>query len=249
MLDGDLLGRNVENANGTYKVEESKDTPATPPRRCSNTVHYDEASPTNTNFSSIFSTPDSPATSPERGTDAFSDTSATTIRDDDEDWRPKEVTDVAPSEALSITERAESSDSLFSYEPSSEEVTLVDEEKDTCVENSLHSPIKAVQMRDPDIAVRVFITSCYQCILAGLPCSRTPPACSRCKRAGYGADCLLRRRKLPTERTLGEMVDNQTPVLLKAYREHVEISARKEALYQEVRPSCPPFERVVGSGV
>jgi hypothetical protein len=66
-----------------------------------------------------------------------------------------------------------------------------------------------------DITRQIFITSCYQCILAGLPCSRTLPGCSRCKRAGCQHLCLLHRRKLLEEMVIGDVIGNRTPVLLR----------------------------------
>ena len=86
----------------------------------------------------------------------------------------------------------------------------------------------------PGRCILVWVTSCLQCTLAKMPCSRTIPACSRCVRAGCGDMCLLQRRKLNSERVLGAIVGNMTPVLLHEEGQGGEIVERKRALNSEV---------------
>ncbi|KAF2637784.1 hypothetical protein P280DRAFT_530140 [Massarina eburnea CBS 473.64] len=62
----------------------------------------------------------------------------------------------------------------------------------------------------------IFLQSCYQCILADLPCSRTPPSCTRCIRNGCADECLLQRRMLSWELRDGyEGLLGGVPVLVK----------------------------------
>jgi hypothetical protein len=79
------------------------------------------------------------------------------------------------------------------------------------------------------------ITSCLQCIHAGLPCSRTAPSCSRCKRNGQGDICLLYRRRFPEEihESIAELCT--TPVLLKLDGEDEASWQGKLSLADEVR--------------
>lgn len=86
----------------------------------------------------------------------------------------------------------------------------------------------------PERCTLVWVTSCLQCTLAKMPCSRTIPACSRCVRSGCGDMCLLQRRKLNSERVLGAIVGNITPVLLHEKGQGGEIIERKRALNAEL---------------
>ncbi|KAF2680674.1 hypothetical protein K458DRAFT_407154 [Lentithecium fluviatile CBS 122367] len=79
-----------------------------------------------------------------------------------------------------------------------------------------------------------WITSCLQCTLAGLQCSRTPPTCSRCKRNGHGEMCLLQRRRRRHEMEVGNSTLNRTPVLLKLKGCDEEVVRRKEGLKKEM---------------
>ncbi|OCL05929.1 hypothetical protein AOQ84DRAFT_390552 [Glonium stellatum] len=82
----------------------------------------------------------------------------------------------------------------------------------------------------PEHHTIIWVTSCLQCALAKLPCSRKIPACSRCVRSGFGELCLLQRRKLNPERVWGDVVGNMMPVLLQEEGQNAEIAERKRAL-------------------
>jgi hypothetical protein len=99
------------------------------------------------------------------------------------------------------------------------------DEPPSTTDNTNHSPRRFVM-----------ILSCYQCVMAGLPCSRSYPACSRCERAGNADTCLLFRRKLVGESTR-EIGFNITPTLLLVEGEDEGVRKRKVALLQEVQSS------------
>ncbi|KAF1957571.1 hypothetical protein CC80DRAFT_560942 [Byssothecium circinans] len=67
----------------------------------------------------------------------------------------------------------------------------------------------------PPTPVLVFFQSCLQCTLADLPCSRTPPSCTRCVRNGCGSLCLLLRRRQSFDHVKGYTLLMPFPVLLK----------------------------------
>ncbi|KAH7359720.1 hypothetical protein BKA66DRAFT_574013 [Pyrenochaeta sp. MPI-SDFR-AT-0127] len=81
----------------------------------------------------------------------------------------------------------------------------------------------------------VWITSCLQCTLADLPCSRTPPACSRCKRKGAGKTCLLQRRFFIEEIEISAGAQRHLPILLKLKSDNEDVWRRKLGLAEELR--------------
>jgi hypothetical protein len=198
------------------RTEESKQ-PATPVRLREISQSLDEASPTNTSFSSrtIFDSPAIKETG-SRDLEGVSDTSATTIEDGEPNWssgekltqevkEAEEEDIITPSEALS----SHSAGSLNSIIPPTESSI------------SLYIPISPTEEQlslNQSKPRLVWITSCLQCTLAGLPCSRTQPSCSRCKRKGVGDMCLLRRRKLGEEMVRGDGEENKISVLLRVKR-------------------------------
>jgi hypothetical protein len=197
-----------------HSQTEGKELPVTPVRSRETSLSLDEVSPTNTSFSydTIFDSP-RPKDTGSRDFDDVSDTSATTIEEGEPDWsscekpvrevaKEEEEDIVTPSEALS-TNYAGSLNSISP--PSSTLSTAV-----PLPEDLLSSPV-----HDPSKPRLVWITSCLQCTLARLPCSRKHPSCSRCKRKGEGDVCLLRRRKLGEERVRGNLKGNQISVLLR----------------------------------
>ena len=97
------------------------------------------------------------------------------------------------------------------------------EEPPPTIVNTNHSPRRLVAL-----------ISCYQCVMAGLPCSRTYPACSRCERAGNADTCLLFRRKLPEEITR-KTGFNITPTLLMVEGEDESVRQKKVARLEEVQ--------------
>lgn len=88
---------------------------------------------------------------------------------------------------------------------------------------------------NPDIPRAVSLTSCLQCTLADLPCSRTTPHCSRCVRNGHAATCLLTRRLFPEEiAQAGSMDTRRRLVLLKVRGENEEAWAAKMELRDQL---------------
>lgn len=83
---------------------------------------------------------------------------------------------------------------------------------------------------NPDLPRVVNITSCLQCTLANLPCSRTTPCCTRCVRNGYGDTCLLTRRLFPEEIIQAGSAGPRRLVLLKVKGENDEVWATKMEL-------------------
>ncbi|ORY17681.1 hypothetical protein BCR34DRAFT_596847 [Clohesyomyces aquaticus] len=117
--------------------------------------------------------------------------------------------------------------SLNSYDPPSE----------TSLSQSLAT--SAVQdltpyIVDPSKPRLVWVISCLQCTIGGLPCSRQLPSCSRCVRAGCGQVCLLHRRKVFEEMTPGNVAENTTPVLLKIKGEDDKMWEEKLAWFREL---------------
>lgn len=184
--------------------------PHTPNIRPNLALADDEVSPTNTNFSSIF---DSPIENVRRKKiHSHASTLASSIgSDSDEDnWAERceaKSAEVAPCDPFLVVDEVTSQ----SIAPSSAADRISGQYiNEACVQLKLTAePVTLGTTR------QVFITSCYQCILAGLPCSRALPGCSRCKRAGCQHLCLLHRRKLLGEMVLGDVVGNRTPVLLR----------------------------------
>ncbi|KAF2272769.1 uncharacterized protein EI97DRAFT_504018 [Westerdykella ornata] len=71
----------------------------------------------------------------------------------------------------------------------------------------------------PPKKTHIILTSCLQCTLARLPCSRTLPHCTRCARNGFAAVCLAQRRKRTSEMVDGDVMGNQEPVLVRLKEE------------------------------
>ncbi|CAG5187801.1 uncharacterized protein ALTATR162_LOCUS11793 [Alternaria atra] len=81
----------------------------------------------------------------------------------------------------------------------------------------------------------VWITSCLQCTIAGLPCSRTYPYCSRCQRSGRAEECLLHRRCFVSEAPNStEVAGRKAPLLLKVVGEDDGLWKRKVELAEEL---------------
>jgi hypothetical protein len=217
-------------ADKSSKTEDKK-LPATPVRSRETFLRVDKSSPTDTSFSYVTSF-DSPEIKEigARYFDDVSDTSATTIEEEGPDWssceeqmqEQEEKEDiVAPLDAVSsystgIHNSISSSSSTISIPVSPDDEQLV---QPPC---------------DPTNPRLVWITSCLQCTLAGLPCSRTPPSCSRCIRKGVGDMCLLRRRKLADERVRGDRAGNRVGILLKVKGQDEVRWGMKKVLEQEL---------------
>lgn len=212
---------------------EEKVRPTTPSRARQVSEFLGEASPTNTSssYDSVFNSPKNNATGPGDHDYAFSDTSVTSTGEEgpnceicDGEWAEEDIDVVMPEEALDEY----SAGSLNSYMPPTENSVDIDPDTNPYDNLAASPPLDLTQPR------LVWVTSCLQCTYAGLPCSRTPPACSRCKRAGYGDMCLLRRRKVCEERVRGDGVGNVIPVLLRLKEEDEGVWERKVELGREV---------------
>ncbi|KAF2262073.1 hypothetical protein CC78DRAFT_326559 [Lojkania enalia] len=226
-IQGWLRGLKLgDNENEVVAVHPSPQRPLTPVRQP--LARNNRPSPTDTNFSgdSIFDRPEerSPC-SKKRSSYAFSDTSETSTGSDEySDWQRKE--DFGGLVCRPPAPRSYDKVSLISYDPPTElDVLLVDE-----VPNK-PAPSLVIDYEEPHF---IFLTSCLQCQLKDMPCSRTLPACSRCVRTGCGHLCLLHRRKLRAEMVDGDIIGNGEPVLLKVKGEDEDLWERKMALYNKL---------------
>ena len=209
--------------------------PCTPQRHDTQQASAREySSPTNTNFTdnSIFDRPFAPGMRYfDTHNDALSYCSATSIVSSD-------CSDTDSSYKSQIVR----SENLAEAEPQNATgVEVADAHNIKSVKRHapvIHRETEEVHLVQPKTAPNrctlVWVTSCLQCTLAKMPCSRTIPACSRCVRAGCGDMCLLQRRKLNSERVLGAIVGNMTPVLLHEEGQGEGVVERKRALNSEV---------------
>jgi len=216
----------------TATHQEAEYEPTTPPRRSDyRSVPQDEISPTDTSFSgqSIFDKPlrknlfGSPTPKFERRDD---DSDTTSI--DSRDWAPAQGKErtlerlVPPAFALRPSKPSARLDPR-------EAPSQMDTDDLTAVWNL--DPQRALPTPDPNEPRPVWITSCLQCTLAGLPCSRTYPACSRCKRHNRAEECLLQRRRFTSEVMDSSPMDRSAvPALLKVKGEDEGIWKRKVEL-------------------
>ena len=209
--------------------------PTTPIRQTSARPTQDEVSPTDTTFSepSIFDRPlrkglFSSPTPRCKTRDDHSDT--TSIGSDD--WELATKTEhpaerpVPPNFSLPPSVPPPSLD--FSVSISDADTG----EPTTVLDPKAQSPLSTQEPNEPR---PVWITSCLQCILASLPCSRTYPSCNRCKRNDCAEECLLHRRCLISETLdLTEVGGCKTPILLKVKGENDEIWKRKVELAEDL---------------
>ena len=206
--------------------------PTTPPRRPDPRLAVqDEVSPTDTSFSgqSIFDIPNRKnyLGSPKREHDISNDDSDTTSIDS-RDWTPKQGKErtlerrVPPPFAL---RPGTPSVCLDSHESAS------DLDADETATASYLKAQRTLPTPDPNEPRPVWITSCLQCTLAGLPCSRTYPSCSRCKRHNRAEECLLQRRRFASEvMDFSTMERSTVPALLKVKGEDEGVWERKVEL-------------------
>jgi hypothetical protein len=208
--------------------------PATPPRRGSLPTHYEEISPTNTSFSedSIFDTP---------GFSGSGWIDDDVFRDDDPDTAPADDLGCSSIEneklSYAVTTPAHvdadswEADSHASYDTPSE---AADDLQEASKVQEEVSSAAAEPTLDPDKSRPTFLTSCIQCIHADLPCSRKAPACSRCKRKGQAALCLLHRRICPEEIKKSDATWCTTLILLKLRGEDEDMWKEKLKLANKV---------------
>lgn len=234
-------------------LQDSRETtPCTPFRQsCQPFAYGDEVSPVSTKFShgAIFDSPEpspcynnGPSSWKRHGT--YAETDASSVDSDDGTCQQRDSLDVAP--AVHPLDAKELSDLHLHESPSDEgntDVTVTNSPvagiptPDSIVSTQSKSALSPICLEPQDAGAPslVFITSCLQCILANLPCSRTPPACSRCKRHSRGESCLLYRRRTKAEMVSGNIVLNTTPVLLKVESDDEAEWEEKTELAEEVR--------------
>ncbi|KAJ4302903.1 hypothetical protein N0V90_001794 [Kalmusia sp. IMI 367209] len=227
---------------GDETEKQTKAGPFTPPQKRKNLERYEGISPTDTNFSgdAVFDSPlsacslGSPCTP---GQEHYAETNASSLEDgEDED---KDKTFIQKELLINLNlhndggiepelARSRSKDGTIQPEdsPFATKFAALDLEQDS-------TPLVDL---DPQVPRLIWITSCLQCVLADLPCSRTIPACSRCTRKGNGAVCLLYRRRLRAEMYDENGNVDMTPVLLK-------VAADDEVVWEEkVGLSCESIE-------
>jgi hypothetical protein len=205
-----------------------KSVPCTPLRRPNLQDHYAELSPTDTAFSqdSIFDafrcTPSSP-TSPVPGGRKvqYAETDASSVCSEKDDVC---LTDTVTHKYPYLPTPPAS---VHSYEPPTDE-------EDALEPNPPDLLIPDSKLIPPDTPRIHHLVSCLQCVLAGLPCTRRTPACSRCERNGHGEMCLLQRRRMRKEMSNGQGNFNRMPVLLKLWGCDEALHERKVALAEEV---------------
>lgn len=203
--------------NGGIPPKKDTHTPVTPLRPLVLQQTYNEVSPTNTSFSgeSVFDTPYRGRHEPGspcpcgRFRENVSAASSVTEEDEECDLPSKLRANQLPAPRFAPGPLQPAS--LNSYEPLSEsEDTAVDETEILVVIPKTYSP-----PRDPNEPRFVNLVSCLQCTLAGLPCSRKSPSCSRCKRNRSDKVCLLYRRRFHEEVDRSNPHVCTDPVLLK----------------------------------
>lgn len=236
-----------------------REPPKRPDRKHEVQSELEDVSPTTTHFSSIFEpseryitsrpTRETPITGAQDRARSFSDDSTTNVGDEDEYCREL-LNNLSEGSHLAVVPHrpfgqigVKDSASSGSYDQPNSAHTLKNKWDYLDLLQEKPPNISKILPRDPPVSFSetyiqgphlVFITSCFQCLLAGLPCSRTLPACSRCKRFSYSDLCLLHRRKLLEECIPGDTVGNHTPVLIKTKGDDEELWERKTALLGEL---------------
>ena len=215
---------------GVYELENDKAvTPATPTRRLTPHLYYEENSPTNTTFSggSIFNTPHRPRDA--WNGDPFRDdlSIATSVSHEHEyiQSKSKQCNQILAPEVSTLSRPY----SVVSFEPPSELDQEVEDELGDFPDIAPPSPCLV-----PDQPRIVRLASCLQCTLEGLPCSRSVPSCSRCKRAGKPETCLLYRQKFLEEIRRSDSETCTALVLLKLKDEGPATWQEKLATEKEV---------------
>lgn len=204
--------------------------PTTPQRRQTPMQVYDEVSPTNTSFSgkSVFDAPYLPDEVSDE--DPFYDDIEDLAPTKDQSWGSEDMAGPCSVESARLQDHDSASSDTGSFYSCIQPSEAVDHHETP--KTTLN--VVAVPPIGPDEPRFTFITSCMQCILADLPCSRTIPCCSRCKRNGYGNICLLRRQKFVNEINQSNASTCTRPVLLKLRDEDETTWAKKKQLAGEV---------------
>ncbi|KAH9873041.1 hypothetical protein J1614_005438 [Plenodomus biglobosus] len=221
---------NIElNQNKQSEPQKPKIEPITPPRRASETQISEDPSPISTIFSDRSSVFDTPLRKTHQGfnqiDDNFSD--STSIDNDERQGKAhgEPIVDITPVDTT--PQLPSPPESLHSYDPPSSTPSITN---DTCEPNAHNTHT----LHDPSTPRAVTITSCLQCTLARLPCSRTPPSCTRCTRNGHPESCLLTRRLFPEEVARSDCNAARTLTLLKLRGADEELWARKLQVRDEL---------------
>ena len=241
-LDVNDLEADVSSGYHDRRTTESSLQPVTPSRRPHTVMGvHEDISPTDTSFSgrSIFDKSlrkKLDCGSPSRKIQVLDDASDTS--ESEGEWEPtlieectlKSKADCAiedPTVLQSAQSPISSSAILDSNHPS--------------LHLEIHDSIKPAEpttqnSHDPNTSRLVWLTSCLQCTLAGLPCSRTHPSCSRCQRTDNPELCLLHRRSFVFE-TLDHSKLNKcrNPILLRVKGDDDAFWQRKVDLSRELR--------------
>ncbi|KAF2654220.1 hypothetical protein K491DRAFT_779654 [Lophiostoma macrostomum CBS 122681] len=230
----------------------------TPPRL----VLVDEISPTDTVFSdkSVFDSPyphsatnpGSPATPFGGHDDVFVDIPKTIAVGPGDAWNLSRGTKIYELQKAVDIRRGEKQ---VNPRSNIDESSVAESDADTEA-HDYKEPVATVEDNSHSPRRLVSILSCWQCVLAGLPCSRTYPACSRCERAGRADTCLLFRRKTVQESTRTNT--DITPTLLLVEGEDESFRQNKLALLGELHQKWrddldrknwvyPPIESKLGT--
>ncbi|KAF2446499.1 hypothetical protein P171DRAFT_483838 [Karstenula rhodostoma CBS 690.94] len=201
-----LAAMNIKVDLGRAQQTETIAAPATPALKPLRIQQYgaqlcEEISPTDTNFSSdpIFDSPYNPTDS--SCISARPDTDASSLDDEDEVCARKEL--------FASVELSDDS----GVEPGTP-TTILDTSSDSPPSLAPIAPTHALNGFDPHATHLIYLTSCLQCVLSGLPCSRTLPACSRCIRHGHGDLCLAQRKRHHSEIYCADDSVDTDPILL-----------------------------------
>lgn len=232
------ITRRKTNANhqGTSNSMEKAKTsiPFTPPRRLNDVPPYnEEISPTDSNFSlrSVFDSPvdairfdeNANGDDGDDGDFSYAATEASSLDGDDED-------EVKARLALLNSPVEDEPDTPIAAHLSTTDLVSPAQQPTTPTTDSpgddatTPPPIRSTH--------RIWLTSCLQCVLADLPCSRTLPSCTRCARNGAAELCLVQRKRFHAE----FMADTQRvePLLVTLPEDREELTRSKMVLQEEV---------------
>ncbi|RMZ70874.1 hypothetical protein GMOD_00008529 [Pyrenophora seminiperda CCB06] len=225
------------------ETTENSMQPITPPQRPHKVLDVPkEISPTDTTFSgrSIFDKPLPKKAKYDTLDPKFEvlDDVSDTTRDSEVEWEPTPIKecDLKSKAGWTLQNTAVTQSGQASVY-SSAILSLSDKSAEFNTRDFLrYADLTSQLTRDPNIPRLVWLTSCLQCILAGLPCSRTHPSCSRCQRSANPDLCLLHRRCFSFEILDPSKSDECCyPILLKVKGEDEAIWQRKAKLSVELK--------------
>ncbi|EDU40632.1 hypothetical protein PtrSN002B_007591 [Pyrenophora tritici-repentis] len=242
-LDIDGLRTDLSDSDKKKTAFKSRLQPVTPNRRPHTVLGvHEEISPTDTSFSghSIFDTPfrnKLKHRSPSIRLQIPNDDSDTSDSEGEWESTPIKERTLTPK-AESVPEDPAAIESSHIPASSSADLNAYDPSVDLGVHGP-HQPAEPTNQLltyEPDTPRIVWLTSCLQCTLADLPCSRTHPSCSRCQRTGNPEFCLLHRRSFASEALDPSKSEKcRSPILLKVQGEDETSWKRKVELSKELR--------------